>query len=65
MRSEFGLADSIEVMEGDARLTLDRVETGTAEVVVGGAFQGASVPWHLTTVEYNEEINRVLRDDGV
>ena len=35
------------------------------DLVVGDAFGGVSVPWHLTTVEYVEELRRVLRPDGV
>jgi spermidine synthase len=34
-------------------------------MVIGDAFSGASVPWHLTTVEYASEIARVLRPEGV
>ena len=33
--------------------------------MVGDAFSGATVPWHLTTVEFLDEVRRVLRPDGV
>ncbi len=35
------------------------------DLVVGDAFGGVSVPWHLTTIEYVEELRRVLRPEGV
>ena len=31
---------------------------------IGDAFGGLSVPWHLTTVEFLTEVDRVLRPDG-
>ena len=38
---------------------------GSADLVVGDAFGGRSVPWHLATVEFAGEIRRVLRPGGV
>ena len=35
------------------------------DLVVGDAFGGVSVPWHLATREAVAEVRRVLRDDGV
>src|SRR5512133_2638225 len=37
----------------------------TADVVVTDAFSGPVVPAHLTTVEYQHEVRRVLRAGGV
>ncbi|MEX0756597.1 MAG: fused MFS/spermidine synthase, partial [Acidimicrobiia bacterium] len=37
----------------------------SADIVVGDAFGGRAVPWHLTTVEFNDDIDRVLRTDGL
>lgn len=59
------LTDDLRVEVGDARLALPDHEAGAYEVVVGDAFGGLSVPWHLTTREFLWEIDRVLADDGV
>jgi MFS family permease len=64
-RNEMGLSPLVEVLVEDARLSLRTLESGSAHVVVGDAFSGPSVPWHLTTVEYLAEIDRVLRPDGI
>jgi MFS family permease len=49
----------------DARLGVRRVESRSLDLVVGDAFGGVSVPWHLTTREALGEVERVLRTDGV
>ena len=50
---------------GDARLTIGDEDDDAYDLVVGDAFGGLSVPWHLTTIEMVTEVDRVLRDDGV
>jgi SAM-dependent methyltransferase len=50
---------------GDARLALRDLPTDGFDVVVGDAFSGMSVPWHLTTAEVVAELDRALRPDGV
>ncbi len=50
---------------GDARLRLDDVAAGSQDLVIGDAFGGVSVPWHLTTVEFVEDIESRLGPDGV
>jgi spermidine synthase len=50
---------------GDGRASMRNLETASADVVVGDAFGGRAVPWHLTTAEFTSEIDRVLRTDGV
>ncbi len=64
-RSELGLDEEVEVIVEDARTSLERLESNQYDVVIGDAFSGASVPWHLTTVEFTQEIRRILDDDGV
>ncbi|MEX0865470.1 MAG: fused MFS/spermidine synthase [Acidimicrobiia bacterium] len=59
------LNEDIEVIVDDARISMRSVADDSASVVVGDAFSGASVPWHLTTVEFAQEIRRVLRPDGI
>ena len=56
---------ALRVRVGDARVTLRDEPTASADVLVGDAFGGRSVPWHLATVEFAREIRRVLRPDGV
>ncbi len=55
--------DRIEV--GDARLTLAATPLDTFELAVGDAFGGESVPWHLTTQEFLEELATHMTDDGM
>lgn len=64
-RLGLGPEDGIEVRVEDGRLGLDRLRTDRADVVVGDAFGGVSVPWHLTTRETVREVQGVLADDGV
>lgn len=55
----------LEVRVEDARLGLGRLAAGSRDLVVGDAFGGVSVPWHLTTSEALTEVRRVLRPGGV
>lgn len=59
------LRDDIEVRTGDARLTLAAVPEDSQDLVIGDAFGGVSVPWHLTTREFVTMIHDRLRPDGV
>jgi spermidine synthase len=65
-RKELGLGSdpAIQVRLGDARGTLRQVPDDSADLVVGDAFAGLSVPWHLTTREFIADIDRVLRPNG-
>ena len=64
---ELGLVvgDDLRVVTGDARIALADVATDSADLVVGDAFGGRAVPWHLTTAEFVADIRRVLGADGV
>ena len=62
---QLGLAEEIDVIVDDARVSLQDLEDDLADVVIGDAFSGASVPWHLTTVEFDADIKRVLAPDGI
>lgn len=66
-RERFGLRpdSGIDVRTEDGRLGLRRLETDSRDLVVGDAFGGVSVPWHLTTVEAMRDVRRVLDEDGL
>ena len=49
---------------GDARLTIRDLDDGSFDVVVGDAFSGRTVPWHLTTVEFLTDVRDKLNDSG-
>ena len=58
------LSDALQVRTGDARTAMRTVPADSADVVLGDAFGGLAVPWHLTTVEWLAEVERVMRPDG-
>lgn len=64
---ELGLhtGPDLRVRTGDARLGITRLPDDSRDVVIGDAFGGLAVPWHLTTAEFVAEIDRVLRPGGV
>lgn len=66
-RERLGLRTSaaLRVRTGDARQTLRDVPTASADLVVGDAFGGLAVPWHLATQEFARDVERVLRRDGL
>jgi spermidine synthase len=66
-RARLGFRDQpgIKIRTGDARVTLRDEQTASADVVVGDAFGGRAVPWHLTTKEFLKDVRRVLRPGGV
>ncbi len=58
----------VETRWGDARATVDQMlASGTEpfDFIFGDAFNDFSVPWHLTTFEFNEKVKRLLASDGV
>lgn len=57
--------DDVDVVVGDARLTLADRPADSADVVIGDAFGSRAVPWHLATDEFIEEVARVLRPEGI
>jgi spermidine synthase len=51
---------------GDARQFVEKNhKKKTFDIVFGDAFNDFSVPWHLTTREFNEKINDMLSPDGI
>jgi len=57
--------EDIEVRVEDGRLGLRRLDPASRDLVVGDAFSGVSVPWHLTTREATADIRRALDTTGV
>ncbi len=54
-----------ELIIGDGRASMRGLPDNSADIVIGDAFGGRAVPWHLTTTEFAEEVDRVLRNDGL
>ena len=59
------LGDGMAVRVQDARVGLGEEASSTRDVIVGDAFGGLTVPWHLTTRETVADVRRVLVSDGV
>ena len=66
-RERLGLRTSkaLRVRIGDARIGIRDRPDDSADLVVGDAFGSLSVPWHLSTREFVEDIHRVLRPGGL
>lgn len=56
----------IRTINGDARMFFDgNGENGMKyDIVLGDAFNDLSLPYHLTTYEFNEKVKKVLAPDG-
>jgi spermidine synthase len=59
------LGPDLQVDVGDARLGILELPDDAYDVAIGDAFGGLSVPWHLTTVEFLQQVDRTLRPGGV
>ncbi len=56
----------IQTYWGDARQFVElHQDTKKYDLVFGDAFNDFSVPWHLTTREFNEKIKKMLTPNGV
>jgi spermidine synthase len=60
-----GCPPKIDVVLGDARLTLRDIEDATYDILVLDAFSSDSVPVHLLTNEAAALYERVLKEDGL
>lgn len=56
---------NLKVQTGDARLATAALASDSVDLIVGDAFGGLAVPWHLTTSEFVAELDRLLRPGGV
>ena len=59
------LGDDITVRIGDARSTIADGDPDEHDLVIGDAFGGVAVPWHLATREFTELVADRLHDEGV
>ena len=59
------LDTSIITYTEDARTKLQDLPKGKYELVAGDAFNDVSVPYHLTTLEFNEMVRGLMSEDGV
>jgi spermidine synthase len=51
----------------DGRLMLNQLVTtnaGQYDLIIGDAFNDLSIPYHLTTREFDQELKQLLKDDG-
>lgn len=65
-RDRLGLVTGpdLRVVTGDARLSIRAQAPRRFDLVIGDAFGGLTVPWHLTTREFLAEVRRRMRPDG-
>ena len=60
------LDTTIKTYWGDARQFVERNQGSKKyDIVFGDAFNDFSVPWHLTTREFNNKLASMMADDGV
>jgi spermidine synthase len=55
----------IITLNDDARSVLARDRDGRYDLIIGDAFNDFSVPYHLTTLEFNELVKARLKPDGI
>jgi len=49
----------------DARTKLLELPGGRYDLVIGDAFNDVSVPYHLTTLQFNQQVKGLLKDRGI
>ncbi len=67
--------DDVRIVTGDARRTVtalaraaragDVPDPGPFDLVIGDAFGGVAVPWHLTTREFTADLHALMAPGGV
>jgi spermidine synthase len=63
-RAGGGRAGRVRVRVADARAVLEAAPAGSADLVIADLFAGARTPAHLTSVEFDAAVARVLRPAG-
>jgi spermidine synthase/MFS family permease len=61
----FEPGSDIEVVVADARLSAEGVDADAYDLVIGDAFGGVAVPWHLATREFTVLLQEAMRYDGI
>jgi spermidine synthase len=56
---------ALRIRAGDARAELERRPAGSADVVIRDVFAGDTTPDHVRTIEFTEQVARVLVPGGV
>lgn len=64
-KQELGFEDQAEVVVEDARRSIGDFPRLSAELVIGDAFSGLTVPWHLTTVEFVRLVRSRMKSGAV
>jgi len=71
-RLGFEPGDDVRIVTGDARRTVtdlarrsQATDTDGFDLVIGDAFGGVAVPWHLTTREFVTDLRSLMSPDGV
>jgi spermidine synthase len=64
VRESFG-SKGFRLRVGDARQELPALRQGESDLVVADVFQSALMPVHVTTLEWVQEVRRLLRPGGV
>ena len=55
----------ISIDHADARMAVPERAPGQYDLIIGDTFNSVSVPYHLTTLEFNEQIRALLTEDGI
>jgi len=63
--NELGFTDQAEVVIADARQSITDVASNSVDLVIGDAFTGLTVPWHLTTREFVAIVNSRMKTGGI
>lgn len=63
VRAQLGTA-GFRLRVGDGRKALQHLAPAASDIVVSDVFVGAQVPGHLATVEYVQQVRRVLKPHG-
>ena len=59
------LANNLRTKAGDGRQNLRKQASRSVDLVIGDAFGGQSVPWHLATREVTQDVRRVIATGGI
>jgi spermidine synthase len=57
--------DGLTAISGDGRVLVREQSVGEWDVIVGDAFGGEAVPWHLATVEFAQDLKQRLAPGGL